>query len=116
LTSAGRNNRFVLYAASAFAGLLIASGTALAQCAMCKNAVTGSPDAARLAGSLNLAIIILLIPPVLIFCGIFYALFRRRKSRETVGGSAGAGRRTWREKLSFRRKSGKQNETGGALA
>jgi hypothetical protein len=101
---AGRKIKTALMAACALLVLLAGHSAALAQCAMCKTGVTGSPDATRLAESLNFAIIILLIPPVLIFCAIFYAAFRQRKSRETSGLSAGSGRwrRLWREKLSSR--------------
>ena len=61
--------------------VLVLSAPAMAQCAMCKNSVTGSPSAARLSESLNAAIIVLLIPPVLIFCGIFLVAYRHRKAR-----------------------------------
>jgi heme/copper-type cytochrome/quinol oxidase subunit 2 len=76
-----RSIRLTLFAASVASALLAWSLPALAQCAMCKNAVTGSPEAARLSQSLNFAILILLIPPVLIFCGIFFVAYRYRKSR-----------------------------------
>jgi heme/copper-type cytochrome/quinol oxidase subunit 2 len=48
---------------------------------MCKNAITGSPNAARLAERFNFAIFVLLIPPVLIFCGFFVAVFKYRKEQ-----------------------------------
>jgi heme/copper-type cytochrome/quinol oxidase subunit 2 len=63
--------------------MLAATSSALAQCAMCKNAVAGSPSATKLAESLNFAIIVLLIPPVLIFCGIFFVAYKYRKARGT---------------------------------
>ena len=74
--------RMAVLASGAAATLLAWSSTALAQCAMCKNAVTGSPGAAKLSESLNFAIIVLLIPPVLIFCGIFLIAFRYRRSHK----------------------------------
>lgn len=107
------------YAAGAGAALFAGSLTALAQCAMCRTAVTNSPEAAKLAESLNFAVLILLIPPVLIFCGIFYIALRRREPRETAGLEAGRRRRPlWREKLGLRRRSKdrKRRETGGAVA
>ena len=89
-----------------------------AQCALCKNAVAGSPEAARLSESLNFAIIVLLIPPVLIFCGIFLVAFRYRKAREAVVVEAGQDERTARggklTKDGTTRRDGR--ETGGALA
>jgi hypothetical protein len=59
--------------------LLLSHSLAAAQCAMCKNAITGSPDAARLSANFNFAVLVLLIPPVLIFCGIFVAVIKHRK-------------------------------------
>src|SRR5215212_9633890 len=79
-----RTIRYTVLASGAAATLLAWSLPALAQCAMCKNAVTGSPEAARLSQSLNFAVLVLLIPPVLIFCGIFVMAYRYRKSRGTA--------------------------------
>ena len=114
--------RCALITAGAIATLLAWSLPVLAQCALCKNAVTGSPDAAKLSESLNFAIIILLIPPVLIFCGIFVIAFRYRKSRErelNLPSDNVRGWRAWLAKLGLRRKSKKsrnERETGGAVA
>ena len=117
-----RTIRFALFIAGAASALLAWSYPALAQCAMCKNAVTGSPEAARLSQSLNFAILILLIPPVLIFCGIFFVAYRYRKSRGAAegqslsedgggleGGLASSARRR-------KKKNGTEREAGGALA
>jgi hypothetical protein len=114
--------RCALIAAGAIATLLAWSLPVLAQCALCKNAVTGSPDAAKLSESLNFAIIILLIPPVLIFCGIFVVAFRYRKSREAKLSLPSDNVRGWRAlfaKAGWRSKSkksqGKRDEGGSAL-
>jgi uncharacterized membrane protein len=48
---------------------------------MCRNALTGSPSAARLSESINIGVFVLLIPPVMIFCGIFIAAFKYRKAQ-----------------------------------
>lgn len=79
---AGRRIRIALITAGVIAIVLALSSPALSQCAMCKTAVTGSPEAKKLAESLNFAIIVLLVPPVMIFCGIFYAAFRRLKNSD----------------------------------
>jgi hypothetical protein len=71
-------------AACVVAIVLVLSEPATGQCSLCKNAITGSPSAAKLSQSLNSAIIVLLIPPVLIFCGIFFVAYRHRKSGETA--------------------------------
>ena len=54
---------------------------AFAQCAMCRASVqaAGSTNAAA-SETLNLAILVLLIPPVLIFCAIFYVAYRYSKA------------------------------------
>lgn len=49
--------------------------TAEAQCALCKTAVSG----AKMARSLNLGILVLLVPPVTIFCSIFVVAYKQRK-------------------------------------
>lgn len=93
--------KFALIAACAFAALLITSSHGLAQCAMCKNAITGSPNAARLAERFNFAIFVLLIPPVLIFCGFFIAVIKYRGDAAT-GQRLKSFLRVWRDKLSVR--------------
>lgn len=55
---------------------LLCAPTALAQCAMCKAAVAASGNSA--ADTLNTAILVLLIPPVMIFCAIFFVAYRLR--------------------------------------
>lgn len=53
---------------------------AAAQCAMCRSTLENSAEAAQAASRMNLAVIVLLVPPVLIFSGIF-ALFYRHLRR-----------------------------------
>jgi hypothetical protein len=87
---------------------------------MCKNAITGSPEAAKLSESLNFAIVVLLIPPVLLFCGFFVLAYRYRKARETEPQSPPGneqGGETGLAKALKRGKSRKEGgEAGGALA
>lgn len=115
-----RTIRFAVLASGALATLLAWSLPVLAQCAMCKNAVTGSPEAAKLSQSLNFAVIVLLIPPVLIFCGIFVVAFRYRKSREAeLNTHSDGGDRSGEDQPSSaetRRKKRSGREPGGALA
>ncbi|HXT64259.1 MAG TPA: hypothetical protein VN696_14575 [Pyrinomonadaceae bacterium] len=54
--------------------LLMLSGDAAAQCAMCRSGVSQA-----LAKNLNIAVIVLLAPPVTIFSAIFYIAFKNRK-------------------------------------
>jgi F0F1-type ATP synthase membrane subunit c/vacuolar-type H+-ATPase subunit K len=55
---------------------------ALAQCAMCKATVQASAttNAAAASDVFNLAVLVLLVPPVLLFCALFILLLRYRKS------------------------------------
>jgi heme/copper-type cytochrome/quinol oxidase subunit 2 len=117
--SSRRIIKVALIVAGAFAALLITSSLASAQCAMCKNAITGSPNAARLAERFNFAIFVLLIPPVLIFCGFFIAVLKYRKDQ----GDAPPGRdglkgllRAWMNKLSIRRRRRERKRRDSALA
>ena len=117
-----RTIKIALIAVGVIAVLLIMTMPAVvAQCAMCKTGLTGSPEAGRLSQSLNFAIIILLIPPVLIFCGIFVLAYRYRKSRGTEPERSSPNdrnRRNWFEKSASRRKlkRGNKREAGGATA
>ena len=52
--------------------------SALAQCAMCKASAAGLDDAG--ARNLNTAVLVLLCPPVAIFCAIFFVAYKHRKS------------------------------------
>jgi hypothetical protein len=51
--------------------------TAAAQCVLCRASVARNAAFAR---SLNLGVLVLLVPPVSIFCTIFFMAFRHRKS------------------------------------
>jgi len=65
-----------------FASVLIlgaGSHPALAQCAMCKASIEASAsDAAALEKGFNLAALVLLLPPVSIFTGMFALIYRFR--------------------------------------
>jgi hypothetical protein len=52
------------------------SDSAMAQCAMCRSSFAGNPAFAR---NLNLGVLVLLAPPVSIFCAIFVIAYRHRK-------------------------------------
>lgn len=66
-------------------GLLVAAfamatlgQVALAFCPMCKTAIEGAGAAPEFAGSLNLAALVLLAPPVMIFVALFGLFYRLR--------------------------------------
>ena len=63
----------------ALAVLLALETVGLAQCGMCKTALAGSSNA-RFIRNFNIGVLVLLIPPVTIFCSIFIALKRHKAS------------------------------------
>ena len=75
----------VLVAAAALAALAaLWPGAALAQCPLCRTALQQAD--VNVARTMNLAILVLLVPPVSIFCAIFAVAYRRRNGgREDDG-------------------------------
>jgi hypothetical protein len=55
---------------------MIAVAPVEAQCAMCRASV---PNNAAFVSGLNLGVLVLLTPPVAIFCSIFIVAYRHRK-------------------------------------
>lgn len=53
--------------------------TALGQCSMCRSALTGSSNA-FFVRNFNIGVLVLLVPPVTIFCSIFLVLKRYKKT------------------------------------
>jgi heme/copper-type cytochrome/quinol oxidase subunit 2 len=71
----------ILAAALGLAALAAAwPETAYAQCPLCRSAVQQAGE--QTARTLNLAIVVLLIPPVSIFCAIFAVVYRKAKGHE----------------------------------
>ena len=71
----------IFAAALALAALAAAwPEAALAQCPLCRSAVQDAGD--QTARTLNLAIVVLLIPPVSIFCAIFAVVYRKARGDE----------------------------------
>lgn len=68
---------FIVLAASLL--LLFTAVDAEAQCSMCRAALTSSRDT-RLIRGLNLGVLVLLVPPVTIFCSVFIVLRRYRNT------------------------------------
>ena len=73
------NRRHVLLLLAIVAVILLAGhDTAFAQCAMCKAAIENSTDVAAASKGLNRAAIVLLVPPITIFTGLFVLIYRYR--------------------------------------
>ncbi len=60
---------------AAVAVLLLASTAALGQCSMCRASLAGSGNPYFIR-NFNIGVLVLLVPPVTIFCSIFVALKR----------------------------------------
>ncbi|MDX6612455.1 MAG: hypothetical protein QOD75_1641 [Blastocatellia bacterium] len=67
--------RALLLLGSALLPCLAIAEPAWAQCAMCR----GSVQNAVFARGLNLGVLVLLTPPIAIFCSIFIIAYRHRK-------------------------------------
>ncbi|HYH86856.1 MAG TPA: hypothetical protein VEX60_15495 [Pyrinomonadaceae bacterium] len=70
----------VMLAATTLAVLLPAD--AQAQCALCRTGLQNGDGTAR---TMNLAILVLLIPPVAIFCSIFGVAYKKIKKDDKEG-------------------------------
>ena len=79
---------FVVAAALTLAALAAAwPEAAFAQCPLCRSALHDAGD--QTARTMNAAIVVLLIPPVSIFCTIFAVAYRRRSGGGDEGGDRG---------------------------
>ena len=76
----------MLFFGAMVALMLAAADQSFAQCAMCKAAIESSTDVAAASKGLNLAALVLLIPPVTIFAGLFGVFYRYRnvQGRERI--------------------------------
>ncbi len=72
--------RLALVIAVGIAAVLLCLVPAEAQCSMCRTALSGSNSA--FIRNFNIGVLVLLIPPVTIFCSIFVALKRYRAPKE----------------------------------
>lgn len=75
-----RQAKRLLLILATFAFLLVFATTAWGQCSMCRASLAGSNNAFFIR-NFNIGVLVLLIPPVTIFCSIFVAL-RRYKAAD----------------------------------
>ncbi|MDQ3803355.1 MAG: hypothetical protein M3416_05815 [Acidobacteriota bacterium] len=66
-----------LIAALALAAAALCAGEAQAQCALCRTALQDAGETT--ARAMNLGILVLLVPPVAIFCAIFAVAYKKGK-------------------------------------
>ena len=77
----------VLFLVVVMTMLILLDGTAAAQCSMCRTALTGSNNALFIR-NFNIGVLVLLVPPVTIFCSIFVALKRYKNSADEAASEA----------------------------
>ena len=69
--------RFLVLIVFAAAVVLLANTYAEAQCSMCRAALTSASNS-RFIRNFNIGVLVLLVPPVSIFCSIFIVLRKYR--------------------------------------
>ena len=74
--TAKRLVRIALITVSAASLCALLSESALAQCVMCRASLGANGSFVR---NLNIGVVVLLVPPVSIFCAIFFIALRQRK-------------------------------------
>ena len=72
-------SKAVLVIVGALAAVFVLSTSAFGQCSMCRAALAGSNNALFIK-NFNIGVLVLLVPPVTIFCTIFVALRRYKAS------------------------------------
>ena len=77
--SAGFKRRAIVIAVTAVVAVFMLSTSVFGQCSMCRTALT-SANNALFVRNFNLGVLVLLVPPVTIFCSIFVVLKRYRNS------------------------------------
>ena len=70
-----RRIRWVLISVLVAGVVLASDGTGLAQCSMCRLSLAGS-QGAEFIRNFNIGVLVLLVPPVVMFCSIFIVLRR----------------------------------------
>jgi hypothetical protein len=73
--------KVVMVIVASVAAVLLLSTSALGQCSMCRAALAGSSNALFIK-NFNIGVLVLLVPPVTIFCSIFVALKRYKRADE----------------------------------
>jgi len=69
--------RVLVLVVAAVAVVLLANGYADAQCSMCRTALTSASNT-KFIRNFNIGVLVLLAPPVAIFCSIFVVLKKYR--------------------------------------
>ena len=81
---ATRLPKLALLCSAAFVLILLVADAGVAQCAMCRASLAGSNNAFFIR-NFNIGVLVLLTPPVAIFCSIFFILKRHGGAGEEPG-------------------------------
>ena len=73
------NRNAIVIIVTAIVAVFMLSSSAFGQCSMCRTALTG-PNNALFVRNFNIGVLVLLVPPVTIFCSLFVVLNRYRNS------------------------------------
>lgn len=76
--------RLALFCSAALLLIVLLEGTGAAQCAMCRASLAGSNNEFFIR-NFNIGVLVLLTPPVVIFCSIFFILKRHGGTPEAQG-------------------------------
>ncbi len=79
--NASLRSRVLLVAIAVTAVAFLLSTTAFGQCSMCRASLAGSNNAFFIR-NFNIGVLVLLVPPVTLFCSIFVVLKRYRAAAE----------------------------------
>lgn len=74
-----RFQKYLICLAGAVLLIMLLAGTSMAQCSMCRASLAGSNNAFFIR-NFNIGVLVLLTPPVAIFCSIFIILKRHSGS------------------------------------
>jgi hypothetical protein len=84
---ASSNYKAFLIIVTVVAAVFMLSTSAVGQCSMCRTALT-SANNALFVRNFNIGVLVLLVPPVTIFCSIFVVLKRYRTADDENSGLA----------------------------
>jgi hypothetical protein len=77
-----RTRRLLFVGLLAVSGIALLGSPALAQCSMCQQVISQSPEARRMSAELNRAILLMFVAPYLVFTSFALLFFRAPLSRQ----------------------------------
>lgn len=84
------NRKVILIFVTTIVAVFMLGTSALGQCSMCRTALAGANNA-LFVRNFNIGVLVLLVPPVTIFCSIFVVLNRYRAADDEGNQESGSG-------------------------